>query len=75
MSYIPDPIELMEARVDRLAWEWDQAKKDVPEGWYRCPYCSRIFDYEPIAIDGRPDSPEMCFECLPEDVQRAYGKV
>lgn len=75
MCYIPDPIELMEAREDRLAWEWDQAQKNVSEGSHCCPYCSRIFSYEPIAVDARPDSPVMCFECLPVDIQSAYKKA
>ena len=75
MYYIPDPIELMEAREERLAWEWDEAQKSTPKGLYRCPYCSRTFAYEPIAVDARPDSPVMCFECLPEDTKRAYTAV
>jgi len=74
-THIPDPLELTEAREERLAWEWEEAQKDVPEGSYRCPYCKQIFSYEPIAVDGRPDSPVMCFGCLPQDVQQAYRKV
>lgn len=71
---IPDPVELMEAREERLAYEWDIAQQDVPEGHFRCPYCSNLFDYEPIQVDARPDSPVMCRECLPDSVKAAYDQ-
>lgn len=70
--HIPDPVELMEAREERLAWEWDQAQKGVPEGSYKCPNCGNIFSYEPIQVCSRPDSPVSCFECLPEDAKKYY---
>ena len=73
--YIPDPVELMDAREEDLAHEWDIAQRDVPDGSFRCPYCSRVFAYEPIAVDGRPDAPVMCYDCLPVDVQKAYNRV
>lgn len=72
MCYIPDPIELMEAREEQLAYEWDRAQKNVPEGSFCCPYCSRVFEYEPIQVDARPDSAFCCYDCLPADVKKAY---
>lgn len=72
--YIPDPIERMEARIDDLAFEWDVTQKGVPAGSFRCPYCKNIFDYEPIQATSSPDSPAMCYDCLPEDTKRAYDE-
>lgn len=69
---IPDPIELMEGRIERLAHEWDAAQKDVPPGHFRCPYCSNTFAYEPIQVSAAPDSPVMCYDCLPADLKQAY---
>ena len=70
--YIPDPIEQMEARQERLAHEWGQCQKGVPEGSFRCPYCSNVHSYEPIQSGPNPDSPAMCYDCLPEDLKKAY---
>ena len=72
---IPDPLELMEAREERLAEGWDTAQRGVPVGSFRCPYCSRVFSYEPIQVDARPVSPFMCHDCLPDDTRAAYDKV
>jgi len=69
---IPDPIELMESRIEDLAFEWNQAQQDVPSGLHRCPYCSKDFSYEPIALSSRPDSPVVCYECLPDDLKKSY---
>ncbi len=69
---IPDPIELMEMRQERLAFEWEEAQAGVPEGKHRCPYCRQIFDYEPIATSSRPDSPVCCYDCLSPDAKEAY---
>ncbi len=70
----PDPIERLEARQEELMWQWDEAQHDVPEGQYRCPYCSRLFSYEPISVSGALDAPVMCYECLPDDIKQAYDK-
>lgn len=72
--YIPDPCELMEMRQERLMHDWDAAQKDVPPGSFRCPECRKISTGEPIAIDGRPDAPVVCYECLPESVKAAYDQ-
>lgn len=71
---IPDPIERMEAQQEHLMNEWNRAQKNVPESLYRCPYCSRLFAYEPIALDSHPASPVMCYHCLPDEVKRRYDK-
>ena len=70
MTEIPDPIELMEARAERRANEWYSAQQSAPPGFYRCPYCKQLFDYEPIQLNETPDSPIMCFDCLPEDMKK-----
>ena len=69
---IPDPVELMESRQERLAYEWNVAQRGVPEGQFRCAWCNRVFDYEPIQVSAAPDSPAMCYECLPDDAKKAY---
>ena len=74
-TMIPDPIELMEARQERLMFEWDRAQRGVPDGSFRCPYCSRTFEYEPIEVSAAPDSPVSCYECLPDDVKAKYDLV
>lgn len=71
---IPDPIELMESRQDKLIHDWDKAQRGVPDGSYRCPYCQQIFNYEPIQMTSAPDSPAMCYGCLPPDLKRAYDE-
>lgn len=70
---IPDPVELMEAREERLAGEWDVAQRNVPEGHFRCPYCSNIFEYEPIQVGASPDSPVMCYGCLPAGMKKGVS--
>lgn len=73
-DYIPDPIELMEDRMDRLIHQWEAAQEGVPPGSFRCPYCSQVYEGEPISLNGNPDSPVMCYNCLPDDVKAAYDK-
>jgi hypothetical protein len=53
--HIPDPVELMEARMDREIARVDAA------GTYPCVYCGRRFDLEtmhPISAD--PSAPGEC---------------
>ncbi len=73
-DYIPDPIEIMDARIDDLAFEWELMQKNVPKGCFKCPFCLKIFDYDPIQVSYNPDSPVSCYECLPEHVKKAYDK-
>jgi len=72
--YLPDPIERMESRQEALMFEWEAEQKGVPEGSFRCPYCSKVFTYEPISISGSPDSAVCCYDCLPDDVKAAYDR-
>lgn len=69
---IPDPIELMTARQEELIDQWNEAQWDVPQGQFRCPYCRALFDYDPIAISDAPDTAVMCYNCLPDDLKKAY---
>ena len=70
--YVPDPTELMDAAIERNILEWEEAQKDVPEGYHRCPYCKQLFDYEPISVDASPFEQVCCFECLPEEAKKHY---
>lgn len=54
--YIPDPIELMEARMDRLE------DKFVDE--YTCMECGKKVDYDLICFSPLGDGPSVCVECL-----------
>lgn len=72
--YIPDPIELMESRIENLIYEWDKAQKDIPPGSFSCPYCSSVNDYEPIQAGPSPDSAACCYECLSDDMKLAYDE-
>lgn len=71
---VPDPIERMEARQDELTYNWEVAQKNVPQGSFRCPYCGNIHSYEPIQSGPSPDSPVMCYDCLPDDIKEAYDQ-
>lgn len=71
---IPDPIEIMEARQEELMHNWIIAQKNVPEGSFRCPYCNKINSYEPIQSGASPDSPIMCYDCLPDDLKIMYDQ-
>ena len=64
----------MESRIDDLCFEWNQLQKDVPIGSFRCPECKQIFNYEPIMVNSRPDSPASCYNCLSPDLKAAYDK-
>ena len=55
MEYIPDPIELMEARIDRLA------DKFIDE--HTCMECGKKVDYELICPSPIGDGPGLCAEC------------
>lgn len=69
---IPDPIEVMNHNIESLSWQWDVAQLDDGNNW--CPYCGNAFTYEPISVDASPDSPVMCYDCLPDDTKRAYDE-
>lgn len=69
---VPDPIELMEARMDRNIREFEKAQKDCPPGFTRCPWCEQLFDYEPIQSSPDPSSQGICYDCLSSDDKKAY---
>ena len=52
---IPDPIELMEARIDRLADEY------IDEN--TCMQCKKKVDYELYCMSPMGDGPAVCAEC------------
>ena len=52
--YIPDPLELMEARIDRLADEYVEGV---------CMNCGKEFNYEPYCMSPLGDGPAVCAEC------------
>lgn len=56
MTYIPDTIERMEARMDNLA------DKYVDEN--TCMQCGKKVDYELICPSPIGDGPAVCVECL-----------
>ena len=58
--YIPDPIELMEARNERM---WDLYIDE-----YTCMACGKKVDYDLMCMGPMGDGPAVCYECsgLPE---------
>lgn len=52
---IPDPIELMERRIDRLCSEY------IDEN--TCMLCHKRVDYELICLSPTGDGPAVCAEC------------
>ncbi|MGI9306304.1 MAG: hypothetical protein ACR2P5_03265 [Gammaproteobacteria bacterium] len=72
--YIPDPVELMEARQEQLMDEWEAAQQDVPENSFRCPYCGNVSKGELISLSADPSAPVMCYDCLPDDTKAAFDK-
>ena len=75
LEMIPDPIEQMDERMEELAWEWAHAQEGVGPDQFRCPYCKKVCKGEPIQANERPDSPFMCYDCLPDDMKRKYDAV
>ncbi len=59
MTYIPDPIELMESRIER------EIDKITPEGKYPCAKCGDLIDPEEgICVSPIGDGPLVCsFAC------------
>lgn len=68
--HVPDPIELMEARIDDMSHEMFAG---VPDGQARCPGCKKLFGLNDlIPISAHPDSAFVCFDCLSLEDQLAY---
>jgi len=66
MTYIPDPIEIMESRIDKMSDSYNEG---------HCMDCGKNVGEDNL-IQATPDpcSPAVCFDCLPEDFQKAYNK-
>lgn len=62
--YIPDPLELLEARAERNLAEL--------ENEYTCQNCKKEVDYELICPSPFGEGPFLCFECLSPTTQEAY---
>ena len=56
MTYIPDPLELLEARQERWMDEF------IDE--FTCMECGNRYDYEMICVDPLGCGPCICDECL-----------
>jgi len=53
--YIPDPVELMSSRIEKLADDY------IDE--YTCMGCKKKVDYELYCMSPLGDGPMVCFEC------------
>ncbi len=67
---IPDPIDLVESRIERMVDEQAAAL----DGCFICPGCKKVFECEPIATSAAPDAAISCYECLGPELQDAYDK-
>ena len=54
-TYIPDPIELMESRIERLSAEF------IDEN--TCMGCKKEVDYDLYCMSPTGDGPALCAEC------------
>lgn len=58
-DYIPDPIELMEMRAERMMEEYFRGDKFI------CCICENLFDLEYAnSLTADPSSPPACWDCL-----------
>lgn len=55
--YIPDPIEMMESRIERMADEYQPGV---------CMGCGKKVDYELVCVSPAGDGPMVCAECCPK---------
>jgi hypothetical protein len=61
--HIPDPIELMNNRIDELASQYIEGE---------CMACHKEVNYELICPSPTGDGPAVCYECLGPDLQEKY---
>ena len=40
----------------------------------KCPCCKKQIEYGLIQVSRDPQSEGVCYDCLPDDVQKAYDK-
>lgn len=38
----------------------------------KCPCCGKEINYSLIQVTAHPDSEACCYDCLPDDVKKAY---
>ena len=55
-DYIPDPVELLEARQERLIDRFVDINT--------CMECGQSYGYEMVTANARPDAPLVCQDCL-----------
>lgn len=61
MNYIPDPVELMNSRIEDNI---DKAFSGVKPGYFKCAGCNEIFPENDVhAFTANPDSPAGCSKC------------
>lgn len=63
MTYIPDPLELLEMRAERNLFYFQEGI---------CQQCKTRVDYELICPSPMGEGPFLCFECLSPEDQKAY---
>jgi len=61
---IPDPIEIMEAQIERMVDEYKEG---------HCMQCGKKVDYDLIPAYNSPTSPAVCYECLSPESKEAYN--
>ncbi len=57
--YIPDPIELMESRIERMIAEYEEGV---------CMQCKKKVDHELICMSPMGDGPAVCEKCSGLDI-------
>lgn len=63
MTYIPDPVEIMDSQIDRMVDEFKEG---------HCMDCGKEVDYDLIQASASPTAPAVCYECLSPESQKAY---
>lgn len=56
MTHIPDPLELLESRMERLMDKFVDLNT--------CMECGKRYDYEMYCVSPIGDGPIVCTECL-----------
>ena len=41
---------------------------------YKCPDCGNECQYSLIPVSPHPDSDFICYDCLPDEVKKAYDR-
>lgn len=57
MEYIPDPMEIMDARIERMCDEFDGV---------HCMSCGKVTENFVPAYNA-PDAPAVCEECVAQE--------